>query len=250
MPSVGRWLVAADGVVSDRANANSISASNVCAPAGAICRPGPLDLAFDRRRRRHIPGKAKRHQQADDNPGHVDLPPLMAVARGAGIGVMVVVPAFAGGKERDQRVVAAYVGRRVVAVAPEMRNGIDRPRNVPRDHRAQRSAPDKKAQSELRGVGEAISSKRRATETGRKEEKPGAERDLHPVVAALDPGIERIPNDVLGVSLDQRAPGHVFLFDQQPSHMRPEKAGERAVRILVFIGKLMMAAMHCYPMGR
>src|SRR5580658_7516366 len=67
------------------------------------------------------------HQEPDGEPGHVDLPPFVPVARRMGIGMMIVVPALAVADEGDKRIVAAIVGRFVIAVPPQMRDRVDRP---------------------------------------------------------------------------------------------------------------------------
>src|SRR5215213_1795072 len=71
-------------------------------------------------RRHHVGGKADPFQEADRQPGVVDLPPAMAMPRRAWIGVVVVVPAFAVGDQADDKVVAAVLIGLVVPVAPHV----------------------------------------------------------------------------------------------------------------------------------
>jgi len=47
------------------------------------------------------------------------------------VGVMVVVPAFAGGHDADQPVVPALITRLVGLIPPKMRQRVDRPGDVP-----------------------------------------------------------------------------------------------------------------------
>jgi hypothetical protein len=73
-------------------------------------------------RRRHddVPCKACPFEHADQEPGDVELPPPPAVASRTGIGVMIVVPAFARGEDPDEDVVLAVVVGLIAAVAPQM----------------------------------------------------------------------------------------------------------------------------------
>src|ERR1700709_1507312 len=68
----------------------------------------------------HVGGEADTRQKADGEPGVVDFPPAMAMARRARVGVMVVVPAFAVGDQADDDVVAAVLASLVAAVGPQM----------------------------------------------------------------------------------------------------------------------------------
>jgi hypothetical protein len=70
------------------------------------------------------------------------------------------------------------------------------------------------------------------------------------MAAPFQPCIERIAHDVPGVTIDQRAAPHVVGFHQQPAHMRPEEASQRAMRILVFVCVLVVPPVHCDPVRR
>src|SRR5258706_8726608 len=58
-----------------------------------------------RRHRLHVPREAHGLHGADGVPREIELPPVEAVARGALIAVVVVVPALADGEKRGDRVV-------------------------------------------------------------------------------------------------------------------------------------------------
>src|SRR5207247_69490 len=68
-----------------------------------------------------VGGEANRLQAADDGPGRVDFPPLVAVARRALERVMVVVPALAPRDEPHPPAVGRTLGRVVRAVAEGVR---------------------------------------------------------------------------------------------------------------------------------
>src|SRR6185437_13956214 len=81
--------------------------------AAALGPPGEMRI-----RRHHLVGEADARQEADGEPGVVDFPPAVTMARRARVGVMVVVPAFAVGDQADDDVVAAVLVGLVIAVAP------------------------------------------------------------------------------------------------------------------------------------
>src|SRR5450756_1595787 len=110
--------------------------------------PGPS--AETGRWRLHLVGQSQPSQEANGEPGVVDLPPAMTVARRTRIGVMVVVPAFAVGDEADNQVVAAVLVGLVVPVAPQLRHRIDSPGNMPDQYRANEDAEHQDAKSGLR----------------------------------------------------------------------------------------------------
>src|SRR5580704_5746547 len=87
-------------------------------------------------------------EQTERQPSHIDFPPFVALSRRAWIGMMIVVP-FAANNKRHENVVAALVGRLVIAVTPKMRHRIDRPRQMPDRDRAQDRAPHQKTEAEL-----------------------------------------------------------------------------------------------------
>src|ERR1700684_3498484 len=104
----------------------------------------------------------------------------MTMARGAGIGVMIVVPAFAACQQPQDHIVAADVRRIVIAVVPDMGQSIYRPCKMPIDNGPQGGAPDKKAQTELSGILRTCSRQRRSAKTSAKICDPGQCRDEKP----------------------------------------------------------------------
>src|SRR5580700_8024781 len=88
-------------------------------------------------------------QEPDGEPSHVDLPPFVAVARRMGVGMMIVVPALAITDEGDKRIVAAIVGRFVIAIPPQMRDRIDCPGEMAMHDGAHDHAPEPQAKTEL-----------------------------------------------------------------------------------------------------
>src|SRR5437588_7317364 len=67
-----------------------------------------------------VPDQAERLEEADQVVAGVQLPPEEALVRRAHVVVVVVVPPLPQGEEREHRVVAAGVGRRVAAPSPDV----------------------------------------------------------------------------------------------------------------------------------
>src|SRR5205814_1240934 len=63
----------------------------------------------------------------------VELVPDEAVTRADGMGVVVVVPAFAAGEQRDPPAITGVVLGLEAAVAPEMSGGVHQPGGVETD---------------------------------------------------------------------------------------------------------------------
>ena len=70
------------------------------------------------------------------------MPPEQPLAGAGGEGVMVVVPAFAEGEDRDDRVVDAVVGAFEGLGAPDVADGVDAPSHVLEQANAGDAAPD------------------------------------------------------------------------------------------------------------
>ena len=81
-------------------------------------------------------------QGRDHVPVGIDLPPAQAMARGAGMRVVIVVPAFAEGEQRDEEIVGGVVAGRPALRAPEMGGGVHQPGGVQADHGAEEDAPE------------------------------------------------------------------------------------------------------------
>ena len=75
-------------------------------------------------------GEADFAEQPDAVVVDVELIPGEAVTRADGMGVVVVVPAFAAGEQSDPPVVAGVVLGLEAALAPEVRRRVDEPGGV------------------------------------------------------------------------------------------------------------------------
>jgi hypothetical protein len=72
-------------------------------------------------------------QDLDLHPGQIQLIPHQAKPRRTGMGVMVVVPALAGGQQGHPPVVPGIIARGESAAAPQVRHRVDQPGRVEAD---------------------------------------------------------------------------------------------------------------------
>src|SRR5258708_36638903 len=64
---------------------------------------------------------------------------------------------------------------------------------------------------------------------------------------ALERDVEAIAQDVLGVAFVNPEACELRLMDQNPPHVAPEEACQRAVRVWLLVGELMMPAVDGGP---
>ena len=65
------------------------------------------------------------------------------------VGVMIVVPTFATGKDRNEPIVAAVVAGLVVPISPPVRRRINGPGRMPNFDRADKHSPNQDAAAKL-----------------------------------------------------------------------------------------------------
>src|SRR5262245_13734935 len=143
---------------------------------------------------------------------------------------MVVVPSFAIAEDADEHVVpAAFVGF-VVAITPSVRDGIDRPGDVPDQYGTHEHTPYENARHELRGIRHILPRRQSGNHAAGKEHQPGQDVDPKPVVA-LELPVEAVLEDVSRVPLVDPETPEVVIFNEQPSHVTPEEIDQGTVRI-------------------
>ena len=162
------------------------------------------------RRLVQVPHEAECGKHAQHEVRHVDLPPEEALARGALVVVVVVVPSLAQRDGREDCAVSAVVGGRVAARSEHVRERVDREGAVPEQH-------GRHADPHTRANGPPTR-KRRHAERGRRDPPP-----------AVEPHELRVPRQVL----DARLIGLRVLARQDPADVAPEetpRAGPSARR--------------------
>src|SRR4249919_961036 len=73
----------------------------------------------------YVAGEAEHHQSADCEPSNIGLTPAVTMFCGTGVSVMIVMPSLTIGEQSYDDVVAAVIGRLIIAIAPQMRDRID-----------------------------------------------------------------------------------------------------------------------------
>src|SRR5690606_26229725 len=98
-------------------------------PAGGCALPAaraePLRLQRREWRLPQIPDQPELREQPEGTIAQVELPPVEALVGAALVGMMVVVPAFAQGQEREEWIVAARVAALIAAPAEDVGKGVD-----------------------------------------------------------------------------------------------------------------------------
>ena len=83
----------------------------------------------------------------DETKIQVELPPPVSHVCAGLIVVMIIVPPLTKCQQRDKRIVATSLIRLIRPITENMRQGIDRPGNVPDEYRSNKRAPDHEAHS-------------------------------------------------------------------------------------------------------
>src|SRR5439155_21511054 len=105
-----RTLRLLDGFGELEAERNGLDDARNGAP-GALRPRHARFLVNPRRHTLDVPGQTDRLHGADGVPRDVEFPPVEAVARGALVAMVVVVPPLADGEERGERIVPRLVDR-------------------------------------------------------------------------------------------------------------------------------------------
>ena len=73
----------------------------------------------------YVSGQSQRPQAANGHPSHIQFPPLATIAGKMLRGVMIIVPAFAIGKNRNPPAVGRVIVCSIVAIAKLVANAVD-----------------------------------------------------------------------------------------------------------------------------
>jgi hypothetical protein len=190
---------------------------------GFVC--GMEGASFD------VPGEAEEAEDGDAVPVGIELIPGEAVTGGLGVGVVVVVPAFAEGEEGDPEAVAGGVGGVEATRAPHVGGGVDEPGGVEAEDGAEEDSPE-----EIRPSAECEKSE---AEDGDGQPVPLADPDVELVFAEIGDVGEKIG----GVVVHGGA-------GEEPAHVGPEAAFAGGVRVTCLVGVLVMHAVGGYPEDR
>ena len=73
---------------------------------------------------------------------------------------------------------------------------------------------------------------------------------IHTATIALEPLVEAVAQEVAGVALVDAEPVQLAVLDQDPAHVAPEEIDQRAVRVGLLVGVLVVPAMDGDPARR
>ena len=181
-------------------------------------------------------GQADFGEQPNSPIVRIDLVPSKAVAGGDGVGVVVVVPAFAAGEQRNPPIVARVVASIKAAAAPKMGGGVDQPGGVQAERDAQKASPKQHSYGAFPSAGEPSEA----------EEERAADGDRHPVVFA-EPDIEAVAFEVGNIAGEELGLRVQSIAPDDPSDVSPPAAFAGSVRIALAVAVLMMDAMGGHP---
>src|SRR5437588_2679287 len=157
-------------------------------------------------------GKPQQLERADAPPVDINLVPREAVACGARVRVVVVVPALAECHQGDEQVISRVVSGLEPTRPPHVRRRVDQPSRVQAHNGAQEDGP-----KEDRPAAE--------------DEKRGPEHDLREIVPARNPDVEATFEQVGRVALDGCAVVLLRRAAENPTDVRPPSPVARAVRV-------------------
>src|ERR1700679_1541333 len=184
-------------------------------------------------------GQADLFEEPDAVVVDVELVPGEAVAGADGVGVVVVVPAFAAGEDGYPPVVAGVVLGLEAALAPEVRCGVDEPGGVEADGDAEEGSPEHHAD----GSGDGV----RWREDGSEGELQEAGYDERHVVVLREPDVDGVAGEVGSVAAEESGLGVQRAAGENPAGVGPPGAVLRCVRVAFLVGVLMMDAVRGYP---
>ena len=178
-------------------------------------------------------------EQPDAVVVDVELVPGEAVTSADGVGVVVVVPAFAAGEDGDPPVVAGVVLGLEAALAPEMSCGVDEPCGMEAKSYAEERSPEEHAD----GADEAMA----GIEGSADGELREAGDDERNVMVFRQPDVDGIAGEVGSVATEESSLGVQCATREDPASVCPPSAVVRCVWIACLVGVLMMDAVGGNP---
>src|SRR5437868_14212595 len=145
-----------------------------------------------------------------------------------GMGMMVVVPAFAERYHRDPPIIGRIIFGDKAPAAPHVRRGIDEPCGVQTDGHSEEDTPHQVGQAAHRHKNDAECRQRNPVPFGK-------------------PNMDFVATKVWSVAFELRIAVVQDFPADDPSHVRPPAAVARTVRIALAIASLMMNAVRTHP---
>ena len=163
------------------------------------------------------------------------------------MGVVVIVPAFAIANQAYEHIVTAILVRLVISVAPQVRDRVYRPGDVPHGHRPHKNTPHQKTCPKLNRFGRLTAHDQCGNKAAGEKQQPGRCNYKHPKAISLKSLVKFVAANVFRVVLARAQGFEIVVFDQEPAEMTPKKTHTRTVRIRLLIGVLMVTPMSRDP---
>lgn len=173
----------------------------------------------------------------------IELVPCETVACADGVGVVVVVPAFATGEHGDPPVVAGVVFGFEAAFAPEVSGGVDQPGGVKADGDAEEGSPEDHAES----ADDVVACRCECRAEGDLKQTSDYQGK---VVIFAEPDVNRVLSEVGSVAAEEGGFGVKRATGEDPTGVSPPGAVVRSVWVAFVVGVLVMDAMGGYPEDR
>ena len=185
-------------------------------------------------------GEAEFAEDPDAVVVDVELVPCETVTRADGVGVVVVVPAFAACEYGDPPVVAGVVFGFEAAFAPEVSGGVDEPGGVKADGDAEECSPENHAE----GACEVVTCGREGCAEGDLEQSGDYQRD---VVIFAEPDVDGVLGEIGSVTAQEGSLGVQGTAGEDPASVRPPGTVVRSVGVAFVVGVLVMNTVGGYP---
>lgn len=139
------------------------------------------------------------------------------------MGVVVIVPAFAIANQAYEHIVTAILVRLVISVAPQVRDRVYRPGDVPHDHRPHKNTPHQKTCPKLNRFGRLTAHDQCGNKAAGEKQQPGRCNDKRPKAVSLKSLVKFVAANVFRVVLARAQGFEIVVFDQEPAEMTPKK---------------------------
>mmetsp|Transcript_127068 Transcript_127068/g.301821 ORF Transcript_127068/g.301821 Transcript_127068/m.301821 type:complete len:246 (+) Transcript_127068:187-924(+) len=204
----------------------STFASRDSCGTGVTCVPAQLPH-LGVRRVLQISCKAKKLQNLDGVPSHVDLPPLQTMPAGVLEGVVIVVPSFTKGKNPHQPVVHGDVTSVPILETPHVAHGVHGPRHMPCEDHPGEEAPKHKRQASP------------------KIQPHDRQHDGMNGVCLLQESVVPLLGQVLGIAPVHPHPGSLLI--QKPARMGPPETILGRVNVIWRVSCAVVVTMRRHP---
>jgi hypothetical protein len=121
---------------------------------------------------------------------------------------------------------------------------------MPGEHRTDEDAPHDQTQPKLHPGHRRAASRPAGNEADHIEKQHAAEINPQPISIAFQLHVERVAQQVARESLIVVDVEEVAVLDHQPTAVAPEEVHQRAVRIGLLVGMLVVNSMHRHPTRR